>query len=412
MPRVSTAPKIREDLRAMWARLVTPEALANPYAVYEELRAGGPVFRYGESREHCVTGLEEGTEFLRDPRAVQPLEKRFAIRSGERDDFRLLIDLVRYQMVLLRDPDHARIRRVLQRVFTPRALESLRAPLRATIAELLDQIELRERFDFIEAFARPLPASVISDMLGIPRSDRDRFVAWSQALVEFVGTFRSDRAFFEQTQKIMSEWADYFAVLAADNRGRDTLLGRLLEAEQAGELSRIELSANAIFLLAAGHETTTNLLGNGLLALLRQPEQLERLRRERALIPNAVEELLRFDSPLQWVHRECAAELQLAGVALPAGAQVHVCLGAANRDPRAFHDPNRIDVARPDIQHLSFSYGAYFCLGASLARMEGHEALGALLDRFPGIELAAAPRFKPNPHFRGLEGLEIEVRTR
>lgn len=237
---MSSAAKIREDLRAMWTRLVSPAALADPYAVYEELRAGGPVFRYGASREHCVTGLAEATEFLRDPRAVQPLEKRFAIRSGERDDFRLLIDLVRYQMVLLRDPDHARIRRVLQRVFTPRSLEALRAPLRATIAELLDALD-HERFDFIEAFARPLPASVISDMLGIPRGDRDRFVAWSQALVEFVGTFRSDRGFFEQTQKIMAEWADYFAVLAADNRGRDTLLGRLLEAEEAGELSRIEL---------------------------------------------------------------------------------------------------------------------------------------------------------------------------
>lgn len=411
MPAVSAAPKIRDDLRAMWTRLVSPVALADPYSVYEELRAGGPVFRYGESREHCVTGLHEATEFLRDPRAVQPLEKRFAIRAGERDDFRLLIDLVRYQMVLLRDPDHARIRRVLQRVFTPRSLEALRAPLRATVAELLDALQA-ERFDFVEAFARPLPASVICDMLGVPRADRDRFVAWSQALVEFVGTFRNDRAFFEQTQKIMAEWADYFARLAADNRGRDTLLGRLLEAEEAGELSRVELSANAIFLLAAGHETTTNLLGNGLYALLRQPEQLERLRREPALIPNVVEELLRFDSPLQWVHRECAADLELAGVALPAGAQVHVCLGAANRDPRAFANPNQIDVARENIQHLSFSYGAYFCLGASLARMEGHEAFGALLARFPQIELAAEPRFKPNPHFRGLEGLEIEVRAR
>jgi cytochrome P450 len=402
---------ICEDLHAMWARLVEPAAVADPYAVYEELRRAGAVFRFGRGREYGVTGLDEGTAFLRDPRAMQPRERRFAVRGAEREAFRLLIDLVRYQMVLLRDPDHARIRKVLQRVFTPRSLEALRTPLRATIAELLDAIDT-ERFDFVEAFARPLPANVICDLLGIPRADRDRFVAWSQALVEFVGTFRNDRAFLEQTQKIMAEWADYFAVLAADNRGRDTLLGRLLDAEESGEISRIELSANAIFLLAAGHETTTNLLGNGLLALLRQQGQLERLRRERALVPNAVEELLRFDSPLQWVHRECAADMRVGELELPEGSQVHVCLGAANRDPRAFENPNAIDVARPSIPHLSFSSGAYFCLGASLARLEAHEAFGALLDRFPKLELAATPTFKPNPHFRGLEGLEIEVRAR
>lgn len=394
----------------MWARLVSPEGVADPYAVYAELRSRGPVFRFGSARDWCITGLDEGTAFLRDGRAVQPGDRRLAVRSADREDFRTLIDLVRYQMVLLRDPDHARIRRVLQRVFTPRAIESLRAPLRATIAELLDAIA-GPCFDFLDAFARPLPASIISDMLGIPRGDRDRFVAWSQALVEFVGTFRTDRAFLEETQKMMQQWADYFAELAGENRGRDTLLGMLLEAERSGEISHVELGANAIFLLAAGHETTTNLLGNGLLALLRQPGQLARLRREPGLVPNAVEELLRFDSPLQWVHREVAADMRLGEALLGAGAQVHVCLGAANRDPRVFAEPDAVDVARKDVRHLSFSSGAYFCLGASLARMEAAEAFPALFDRYRVIELAGEPRFKPNPHFRGLEALQVEARA-
>jgi len=259
------------------------------------------------------------------------------------------------------------------------------------VDELLDAIGDRETFDVIAEFAYPLPATVIAIMIGAPPEDRDRFKGWSDGILAFQGTGRTTPEVLARSQRDVLEMREFLRELMAKRRRdpQDDLLTRLVEAESAGDkLTEGELLATCVTLLTAGHETTTNLIGSGLLTLLRHPEQREQLREDPTLMPSAIEEMLRFESPLQRNPRKAGADFELHGNVIRKGDFVLQVLGAANRDPRQFPEPDRFDIARQPNRHVAFGMGIHFCLGAPLARLEAPIAIDAVLRRWPGLTLA------------------------
>jgi pimeloyl-[acyl-carrier protein] synthase len=308
-------------------------------------------------------------------------------------------------------PDHTRLRAIMHSAFSPRRIEGLRPAITQMATDLLDAAGEGE-IDVIRDLAYPLPALVIAALLGAPQEDRERFKAWSTDVAADFGMAWSRPAPKAQAQQGVVALLDYMARLVACRRGHpsDDLLQALLRAsDEDGRVSEEEVVANAAFLLFAGHETTTNLIGNGLLALLRHPAQLARLRHDPTLIPSAVEELLRYDASVQFTTRVTLEAIELHGRHVAAGSRLKLCLGAANRDPVQFPVPDHLDIARRPNRHLSFSHGIHFCLGAALARLEAGIALAALLDRYPRLDLAAEPAWRDNPDFRGLETLCVRA---
>lgn len=324
------------------------------------------------------------------------------------------------RMMLFQDaPEQARLRARLSRRFTPRVIESMRAQIVATTAALLDAVEARggTRMDVIADLAFPLPATVIARLLGVCEDDLTRFKEWSDDFVRFIRG-DGDLADDLRTHRSLAELTAYFRRAMAEVTAApdDTLLLLLVHSEdEEGRLSGDEVLANCLLLLAAGHETTTHLIGNGLLLLLRHPEQMRRLCAEPSLLPGAVEEMLRRESVVQWTSRIALRDIDWGdGITIGAGEFVYVGLGAANRDPSRFPEPERFDVARENAgRHLAFGFGPHFCLGAALARMEAETALGALLSRFPDLSPGWAPWSPPRRRrdftFRALESLPVRL---
>jgi len=306
---------------------------------------------------------------------------------------------------------HTRMRRLVARSFSPRVLDALRGRVEELVEELLDRSAPRGRLDAIADFAYPLPAIVIAELLGAPAEGRERFLDWSADIVAFVGSGPVDLELARRADRSLREFRAFIAPELERRRGRpaDDLLG-LLAAGDGDRLSDDEIVATCVNLLFAGHETTANLIGNGLLALLRNPAELARLRDDPALAPSAVEELLRYDGPVQRVRRVVTEDVEVGGKRLRAGDLVAGFIGSGNRDPDRFDDPDRLDLSRADNQHLAFGYGIHFCVGAALSRIEAPIALNALLRRFPGVRLRGAEVvWKPNIVFRGLESLHLEL---
>jgi cytochrome P450 len=282
------------------------------------------------------------------------------------------------------------------------------------VDRLLDRVESHGGMDVIDDLAYPLPVTVICDMLGVPAGDHEQIKAWSSDIIRSLDAIGipSDPTIVERGRVGRRGIADYFRALLPERRRRPRadLLSSLIAVEEQGDrLTEGELLATCVLLFIAGHETTVNLIGNGLLALLRHPGELARLRREPALIGSAVEELLRYDSPVQRTARITNTEVELGGKTIPKGAFVVTAIGAANRDPAHFPDPDRLDVARADNRHMAFGFGIHFCLGAPLARVEGQLALGTLLQRMPGLRLGAQPlEWRESSTLRGLKALPVE----
>jgi pimeloyl-[acyl-carrier protein] synthase len=316
-------------------------------------------------------------------------------------------------MLFLDPPDHTRLRTLVMRAFTPQAVELMRAAIQQTVDELLDRVQERGHMDLLAEFARPLPVRVICSLLGVPPADRERFGGWSEAIakaLDFSYDLPPEAA--ERANQAAAGSNAYFRELAARRRAEpgEDLLSALVQGEGGERLTEDELLATCVLIFFAGHETTVNLIGNGLLALLRHPDQLERLRADPALAPTAVEELLRYDSPVQRTGRTALAEVELAGLRLQPGDRVIVLVGSANRDPAQFAEPDRLDVGRRDNHHLSFGGGIHYCVGAPLARLEGELALNSLLQRLPGLRLAVAPdalSWRQTFVLRGLEALPV-----
>jgi len=394
-----------------------PAFQADPYPTYAALREREP-FCY---REHdgeayvWLTRYDDCLALLRDPRfsAAGPIG---ALREpGIPDAFRRL-GLILDDMMLLKDePDHGRLRRLVREAFTPRVVERLRPRVERIVRDLLDAAfdkrgSSARHMDVIADLATPLPVIVIARLLGVPIDDLVRFKRWSDDIaVVLDGSVRA--AGLPRAAASAAQLGDYLRDIVAQRRldpQRDLISAMLAPRDEQDALSDDELVANCILILIAGHETTTNLIGNGTLAFLEHPEQLARLAADPGLVAGAVEECLRYDSPVQLTSRQAREDLDLCGLPVAAGTEVSVIFGAAHRDPRQFAEPDRFDIARPGCAHLAFGHGAHFCLGASLARLEGEVIFGALARRMPALALAGeAPPRRPGLVLRGLRALPV-----
>src|SRR3954451_24260639 len=364
---------------------LAPQHRGDPYPLLRRLREAEPVAR-AEENLWVLSRFEDCRTVLRDPRFSSDARRAsdYAAEVERSNRGPALAMAASALMVFTDPPDHTRLRGLVQKAVTPRRIESFRPRIQAIVDELLAAGEL----DVVGDLASPLPFTVIAEMLGTPAAERDRFRGWSRDLALVLEPALTDemRGRVEAGAVAIS---GYIRPQIDDRRvkPRDDLLTALVQAEEEGDrLSDGEVGANVVQLLIAGHETTQNLIGNGLWALLRHPEQLERLRAQPELVAGAVEELLRFDPPVQFAARVALEDVELGGSTIPAGARIMVLLGAANRDPARFERPDELDVTRADRGHLAFGMGPHFCLGNALARLEGEVALGALV-ALPGLRL-------------------------
>jgi cytochrome P450 len=384
-----------------------PEFIADPYPTYHRMRAADPVHQ-SPMGFWVLTRYDDVVAALRDPRlAKEAIPAYVASRFG--------ITIVGAGLSMLdRDPpDHTRLRGLVSKAFTPRVVEALRPHIQRIVDGLLDRVRDAGKMDLVEDFAYPLPVIVICEMLGVPLEDRERFKTWGLDIARGLDAIwlPPESDVVKRSAASRHELAEYFRDLIARRRAapRADLLSGLIAAEEAGDkLSEDELLSTCILLLVAGHETTVNLIGNGTLALLRNPDQLERLRRQPELIGSAVEELLRYDGPVQRTARIPSEDVVIGGRTIPKGEMVMPFMGAADRDPAQFPDPDRLDIARGDNRHIAFGWGIHFCIGAPLARVEGQIAIGTLVQQLPELALATdRPEFRQSLTLRGLSTLPV-----
>ena len=389
-----------------------PAFVEDPYPTYHVLRSQDPV-HHSPLGFWVLTRYADVIAMLRDPRLIkEPIAAFVAARFG------MAIPPGLGLSMLDRDPpDHTRLRGLVSKAFTPKALESLRPRIQQIVDGLLDKVESRGEMDLVEEFAYPLPVIVICEMLGVPVKDHERFKHWGLDIARGLDAIMlpPDSEVGKRSMTGRKALAEYFRELIAERRAapRGDMLSALIAAEEAGDkLDEDELLATCILLLVAGHETTVNLIGNGTLALLRHPEQLRRLRDEPALIGSAIEELLRYDGPVQRTARIPSEDVVIGGHTIPRGEMVMPFLGAANRDPAQFPDPDRLDITRVDNRHLSFGWGPHFCFGAPLARIEGQIVFETVLDRMKKLELDSAPLvWRTNLGLRGLTALPVRFQA-
>jgi len=398
---------------------LTPEFRDDPYQFFHLLREHEPV-HHTPFGVYLLTRHADAATIVRDPRLSNNQEhsdlfRAFAEANPPSDDD-AMSQMNSVVMLFMDPPDHTRLRGLVSKAFTPKMVERLRARVREIVDERLDAVEAGGdgRMDVVTELAYPLPVVIICELLGVPAEDHATFQSWSSELAASI----DPDPLITPDQQVRIEAAgnaflEYFTDLIERRRRslRDDLLSALIEAEEGGErLAEEELLGTALFLLIAGHETTVNLIGNGTLALLRHRDQLERLRDDPDLDRQAVEELLRFDSPVQLTQRITLDDYDVGDVTIPKGQNLIPLLGAANRDPAEFDEPDRLDLGRANAnRHLAFGGGHHFCLGASLARLEGAVAIGALVRRFPTIELAGEPVRKTTFTLRGLEHLPVAI---
>ncbi len=390
-----------------------PEYIANPYSLYKQLRMEDPVLWDEGARGWVLTGYTAVVATLRDPRlsAERFMMDTSWVPEELRETLEPPIHALTRQMLFLDPPDHTRLRSLVAKAFTPRVVEAMRPHIQQIVDDLLDAVQASGRMDVMKDFAYPLPAIVIAEMLGVPPADRDRFTKWTQTFGRLLdgGDFTLEGLF--QALNGIAEFMEYFRQIIRQRSvaPRDDLMQAMINAEERGDvLSEEELLGNCVLLLAAGHGTTTHLIGNGMLALLQHPGQLQQLRDDPSLISSAVEELLRYDSPVQMTSRRTKEDLVIGGKHISAGQEVLMCLGAANRDPAQFPDPDQLNLRRRENRHLSFGYGIHFCLGAPLARVEAEIAFNTLLRRFQELRLETGIlEWGPSLVFRGLRELPI-----
>nr|WP_030502490.1 cytochrome P450 [Micromonospora purpureochromogenes] len=391
------------------ALLMSPEGRVDPYPTYERLRAHGPVVQAGSV--FVVTGYAEADAMLRDARfGVLDDALRDQFMPGWRESPAILS--ISRSMLRTNPPDHSRMRRLAAGAFTPRRIAAMRDVVRAQADELIDAMLAAEGpVDFMAAFAYPLPVGVICALLGVPAADRPLFRRWA---TDLTGVLEPEITADELAvaDRGAAELRAYFTELVAARRRApaDDLTTALVQAHDGGDrLSGDELLANLIVLLVAGFETTTNLLGNGLVALLEHPRAAAALAEHPEFAPGYVDELLRYDSPVQLTSRTSTAPSRYGDVDLPPESWVIVMLGAANRDPRRYPDPARFDPWRPQVHPLSFGAGPHYCLGAALARLEAQVAFPLLLRRLPGLAVAGRPERRVRLTLRGHAALPVRV---
>ncbi|MDQ3249072.1 MAG: cytochrome P450 [Chloroflexota bacterium] len=386
----------------------SPAFRRDPYPYYDLLRTNAPVFYWPAWGITFLTRHDDCSELLRDNRLGHGMMGDASSESPLAQ--RALFDMQANWLLFKNPPDHTRLRGLVHKAFTPRMIEQLRSTVQAITDGLLDRVQAAGEMDLIADLAYPLPVTVIAEMLGIPEADRQAFHEWSDALARSLD-LTEDPAVYERANQAAATFTAYLRELANRRRvePQADLLSALVAVEEAGDhLTEAELYATCSLLLIAGHETTINLIGNGTLALLRHPEQLALLRQNGALIKPAIEELLRYDSPVQMTSRMVLEKVAVRGQTLQPGQQVSFMLGAANRDPEVFSTPDVLDITRKNNPHLALGGGIHYCLGAPLARLEGQIALETLLRRVPTLALnTATPIYRDNYVLRGLEALPV-----
>ena len=391
-----------------------PGFIEDPYSRYATMREGDPVHR-SPLDFWVLFGYEDILSLLRDPtlsvedRNARPtqLDEMVALIVGDRADRGA-------RSMLSRDPpDHTRLRKLVSKAFTVRVIQELRPRIQQLVDEMLDAAEKNPEFDVITEFAFPLPFAVISEMLGVPIADSDKLREWSGLIVRSLEPL-VDPDMIRAIADASDQMFDHVSGLIAAKRKEmgDDLLSALIAAEEHGDvLSDDELVEQVVLLYIAGHETTVNLIGNGVYALLRDRTQLERVRDDVSIMPGAVEEMLRFDSPVQMTRRITLADVEIGGKTIDKGSFCALVIASANRDASRFGESSeRLDLGRADAgQHLSFGGGAHYCLGASLAKLEGEVAIGSLIRRFPNLELAGEPTYNGRLNLRGLETFPVAL---
>lgn len=388
----------------------------DPYPIYAEMRAKTPVYQNpgftNEGLIWFVTGYAEAEAVLRDhKRFVKNYRNTLSPEQlAQLPPQPRLAQLLDNHMLNLDGKDHMRQRTLVNKAFTTRLVNGMQERVQRIADELLDQVQARGTMDLIDEYAFPLPIIVIAEMLGVPAADRDRFRAWSDA---FVTPARNEEE-WQKHERLLNEFIAYLGEIfdARRREPRNDLITALIQAEEGGDqLREEELYGMVVLLIVAGHETTVNLIGNGTLSLLRNPEQLARLKENPALMPAAIEELLRYDGPVERATMRFAAEdVTIAGQSIRRGEPVVAVLAGADRDPTVFNQPDELDFTRDNSRHLAFGYGVHYCVGAPLARMEGRVALNTLLQRLPNLHLTtpvAELTWRFNPILRGMQHLPV-----
>ncbi|MEE8581352.1 MAG: cytochrome P450 [Myxococcota bacterium] len=366
-----------------------PEHRRDPHATWRALRSEAPVYRSRVFGAWLLTRYQDVLHVLRDrnfttDRSEVPLMKLIARLTRSDPDFSAMIER---NLLTMDGPDHTRLRGLVSQAFTPRRVEALRPRLQTIVDELLDRAAEAGEMELIRDFAHPLPVTAIAELLGVPTSDRDLFRSWSADLVRLLDPLQGSGG-VAPMRRANRELFSYFRPLLAERRAnpRDDLLSAMISAEQDGQsLSELDLLALLGLLLVAGHETTANLIGNAVVALLRHPGEHKRLHDDPELISSAVDEFLRFDGPIQMSDRAVREDCEVGGKRIRKGQLVGVILSAANRDPDQFPEPERLDLARGANHHLAFGHGNHFCLGSQLAKLEAEIAIGSLVQRFPKL---------------------------
>ena len=390
--------------------LLDPEVLANPYPLYHRLRSEAPVHWDPFLHAWVVTRYADVVTVFQHFSADRTFTPEQLTALGL-ESLAPLAKVMVHQMLFLDPPAHGRVRGLASKAFTPKRVEKLRSHIQSITDTLLDTVQEKGRMDVIADLAYPLPAIVTAEMLGVPTSDWRQLTAWSADFAQVLGNFQHNPDHAAQAVRSLEQMCLYFQAAIQDHREhpRDDLINALITAEQDGDrLTEEEIVANCIVTMVGGQETTTNLIGNGLLTLLRHQDQLKRLQNDLSLIPSAVEELLRYESPSQHTARIAPEDTELGGKIIRKRQAVIAVMGAANRDPERFPDPDQLDLNRQDNRHVAFAWASHFCFGAPLARIEGQVAFETVLRRMPHLSLEAGPiTWRENLGLRGLTALPV-----
>jgi cytochrome P450 len=404
----------KSDASLSLVRLLEPEVLANPYPLYHRLRSEDPVHWDRFLHTWVVTRYPDVMNVLHSfsaDRTPTPEQLTAMGLSGLNPIAKVMVK----QMLFMDAPAHTRLRGLASAAFTPRRVEVLREHIQEIADDLLDRVQTRGRMDIIADFAAPMPAIVTAEMLGVPTEDHAHLKKWSADFAEMLGNFQHNPDRIPRVLESTNNLTTYFeaAIDKARQHPREGLIHSFMTAEIDGDrLTDEEIVANCIVIMVGGQETTTNLIGNGLLTLMRNPEQLAQLRDDPSLIPSAVEELLRYESPSQHTGRIAREDVQIGDKQIRKGQAVMAIMAAANRDPERFPDPDRLILDRSDNKHLAFGWSSHFCFGAPLARMEGQIAFETILRRLPNLEVAPGPlTWRNNSGLRGLTALPVTFST-
>ena len=392
------------------------EILQDPYPTYTHLLEEGPLHYVDVGSKWAVWSVfshAECSSIAKDPRlsAKRAQQMLLPLPLSRQAEFSELARMLGLWLIFMDPPEHTRLRKLLNKGFSPAAIEALRPQVETIVDRMLKPLQQGSEVDLMREFANPMPVRIISEMLGVPQALHETFVEWSRAIAVFRGSPNRTVEQAKAAQDALVELTEFFRKTVAERRrdkGSD-LISLLIDIEDEGEvLTEEELYAQCIALLFAGHETTRNLIGNGMYTLLRHPQQTAELRENPEMIRTAVEELLRYESPVQFTARVLKEDIEICGQRIPKKWSILCMLGAANRDPKRFRDPNQLDLKRLNNQHLAFSAGPHACIGGQLARLEGQVAILNLVQRFPNMELTGPrPEWASTFGFRGLKSLPV-----